>query len=319
MRVILTGSSGFIGHTLREQFSARTNWEVIGVDRVRPREIFEGDQEHVMCDLLDARQLESVFRWYQPDVVVHTAAQARVDPSLKDPMATYKLNVQASMNLMEACQAVGVKQLVAASSEAIYGKARAYPCPENNDFAPANPYAASKVAMDVLVQQFDRVLPTCVVRSGMGWGPRSNPREQVVAKFITKCLKDEALKFPPRPIADPTRDLNHVEDFSRGIIRIIEERARGVFNLSGGVEYDVHRIAELVIAGCGQGRIEYDAGYAYREGELGFRTWLDVGKAERELGHKPENHLANPDGTPSAALKDTIDWYEDHLDGSYWA
>lgn len=298
---------------MREFLASRDGYDVLSLDRVAPRERFGGSEVHERCDLLFKPKVEGLLRWYRPDAVLHFAAQARVDPSIVDPLGTYELNVEATLNVMRACKQIGVPHLVVASSEAIYGKARRYPSAENDDFNPANPYAASKVAVDVICQQFDRVLPTCVVRSGMGWGPRSNPKEQVVAKFIVKALKDEPLKFPAGAVQHPTRDLNHVADFAAGIERVIQARARGVYNLSGGREYTVLELAERVVAAVGGGRIELNPSYQYRKNEEGFRTWLDISKARVDLGHEPQRHFEGD------ALADTIKWYRNQTNGSYWS
>lgn len=313
-RIVITGSNGFIGTTLREHFHEDSDHEIVGLDRAPPKEAFP-EQTLDLCDLLHRDRLEELLRWYQPDHVLHMAAQARVGPSMDDPLATYDLNVRATLNVLDACQATRVPHLVVASSEAIYGDARQFPTAENSDFRPINPYAASKVAADVLTQQFNRTnVDTCVARSGMGWGPRSNPAEQVVAKFIIQSLQDDTLKFPRGDVVHPTRDLNYVKDFARGINAIVDQHATGVYNLSGGREYSVLEIAENIVSHTGLGEVAFTDEFEYREGEEGFRTWMDVSKAAEDLGHKPKYHLEP--GSP--ALEEAVNWYKEHIDGSYW-
>lgn len=300
-KLLLTGSSGFIGSHLRRHFSAtKADWTVFGIDRRAPTEEFPG-QYLDRCNLLDEKNLHEVVRYIEPDAIIHLAAQSRVEPSVRDPLDTYEQNVEASLNVMRVAAKVRVPHLVMCSSETVLGRARTYPTPEGNDFSPDSPYAASKAAVDMLAQQFDRVVPTCVVRSGMGWGQAQKPAEQVVARFIVNALTGEPIVI--HGDGTQSRDLNNVLDFCDGVTRILERHARGVYNLSGGKEFSVNEIAKRVVDAVGQGEVQHDMSYSLRGDQREFRTWLDVSKAERDLGHVPTRHFDGP------ALNDVIEWY----------
>lgn len=273
-----------MGTSLAEKL-AETQAKVVGVDLVPPREQF---CSVVTGDLLDKVFVRGTLAWFQPDVIVHFAAQARVDPSLKDPVYTYRANVEATINLIELAMLTKAR-LIYASSEIIYGEADRYPTKEFQNFRPDSPYAASKAAADLMVQQANgRGCKTVVLRSGMGYGPRSPP-SQVVTKFILNCMDDKPLLFPDGPVRHPTRDANFIGNFVKGVVQVIDNPdITGVFNMGSGHETDLLTLAEKVIKAVGKGRIEYRADYPYREGEEGKRTWLDITKAHDAFGYNPQ-------------------------------
>lgn len=250
-----------------------------------PREIF-GPLTVVIGDLLNRTFLEELFKKFKFDVILHFAAQARVEPSYADPIATYRTNVEVTINLLEMARRNGI-YMVYASSEVIYGSADRYPTAEHYHLRPDSPYAASKAACDLLVQQCGGT----VIRSGMGYGERSPP-SQVITKMILRCMDDKPLLFPAGPVQHPTRDVNYVRDFTEGVAKVLQKGiTKGVFNMGGGREVDVLTLAEKVIATVGRGRIEYSKDFHYRPGEEGRRTWLDNTKAKITFGYEPKYSL----------------------------
>ncbi len=312
-KLLITGASGFVGTTAREYFKQAWDpsgqlYEVLGVDKVAPRETFPEVRDFNL-DLLLHVDVVAMFSRIKPDYVIHLAAQARVEPSLEDPIGTYRTNVEATINVLDACEKAKVKRLIYASSEAIYGQADKYPTKESDHFRPISPYAASKIAGDVMVQQFKKI-PTIVIRSGMGFGPRSPP-EQVITKFMLRAMDGKDLKFPAGDVVHPTRDVNYIENWMDGIHRALEkENPSSVYNIGGGREYTLPEIAQEVIKVVGSGRIVKDPGFKYREGEEGMRTWLDSSKAGMELGYAPKVSL-------QTGLHRTYDWLKHNRD--YWS
>ncbi len=266
-------------------------------------------------NLLDVwSSLPDLFREFPPDAIVHCAAQARVDPSLSDPFATYDANTVGTLNLLKYASLQKPPPLfVYLSSEAIYGQADCYPTKETDHFRPINPYAASKIAADVIVQQINNRLGmrTCVLRSGMGMGPRSPPQGQVVSKFIVRCLEDRPLLFPRKFSAHPTRDINPIWNFVEGVRLVLGARATGVYNIASGRELSIFDVAQKVVEAVGRGSVLSTPDFSYREGEDGMRTCLDIGKAQDELGYEP--HISFED-----ALPPTIKWFIENKD-TYWA
>ncbi len=312
MKVLITGGNGFIGTSLLEGLSSDKNFQLASLDIAQPREELVG-VEHIFTDVRDHANLRKALQRFPAEAVVHLCAQARVDPSLTDPFTTYSINVAGTLSVLEAISEQNPPpHFILASSEAIYGQADHYPTTENDSFRPASPYASSKIAADVLTQQLNGRLgmQTCVLRSGMGMGPRSNPNEQVVSRFILKALQRKPLMFPAGEIVHPTRDINPVQNFVSGVKLVLEAKARGVYNIASGRELSILEVAKKIVEAVGMGTIQYSPNFKYREGEVGMRTFLDITKARRELGYEP--HVSF-----EVALPATIEWLKRHAD-TYW-
>ena len=310
MKVLLTGAAGFVGTNLSENLGA--NHEVVGVDLQTPKEAMR-EVTYVKGDLLDRTFLDVLFKDFGPfDAILHIAAQARVDPSLVDPIGTYRSNVETTINLLEKAKKQAIDKtdrrfrFIYASSEAVYGNADSYPSKENDNFRPISPYASSKVAGDVLVQQMDgKGVSTVVLRSGMGFGPRSPPI-QVVTKMILRCMDGGRLLFPKESlfhrVKHPTRDVNYIMNFVDGVIALLKHpEVSGVFNLGSGREVDMVTLAKQIIKTVGNGEIVMDYDFKYRYGEEGMRTWLDISKAKKAFGYDPK-------WTLEKGLEETYDW-----------
>jgi dTDP-glucose 4,6-dehydratase len=309
MRFLVTGTSGFIGTSFCERFASLPGKDIVGIDRRPPRETFNGVR-YSSVELRNDDAVSRLVRHEEPEVIVHFAAQARVDPSLTSSVTTYRDNVEATINLIAAAESLGnrLERFIYASSETVYGNASSYPTKEASPLNPSSPYAASKAACELLVTRAlgDRAL---VLRSGMGYGPRSDPTAQVVGKFVTRALRNQPLLFPRSVPRDrhPTRDVNFVTNFLDGLDLAIKAGASGTFNVASGQEVSILTLAECVVDLVGQGSVEFADEFSYRAGEPGQRTWLDISKAEETFAYRPKMLL--PEG-----LRTSIDWYRSHPD-----
>jgi nucleoside-diphosphate-sugar epimerase len=304
MKLLVTGTSGFIGTSFCERLSGNRAFDVVGLDRRPPRETF-ATVEHISADLTDRAAVVETFRRLEPDVIVHLAAQARVDPSLVVASPTYSDNVVATLNLIAGAEKLGRRAptFVYASSETVYGAASVYPSPESVALNPLSPYAASKAASELLVT---RAFPSksLILRSGMGYGPRSDPSAQVVGRFITRALAGKPLLFPVGmpASAHPTRDVNYVENFLDGVELGLRAGATGTFNVASGRELSVLDLAKFVVRAVGRGEVVMTDQFHYRPGETGGRTWLDISKAHDSFGYAPRVGL-------DAGLHRATRWY----------
>lgn len=309
MRVLVTGASGFIGTSFCERFGTDPGVEVVAVDRRAPMERFPR-VEHVPADLCDGPAIRRVLERSEPEVIVHLAAQARVEPSLASVFPTYSDNVTGTVNLIGAAEHFTPKleRFVYASSETVYGPAARLPSDEASPLHPDSPYAASKAACELLV---GRAFPqkALILRSGMGYGPRSDPSAQVVARFITRALRGRPILFPADSPAEghPTRDVNHVSNFLDGLGLALSSGATGTFNIASGREVSILELAQSTVDAVGAGQIEFTSAFRYRRGEAGLRTWLSVEKAKHAFGYMPKVSLDH-------GLRSTIGWYRTHPD-----
>ncbi len=303
----MTGTSGFIGTNLCEAFHSSRRYDIIGVDSREPRERWSG-VEYVALDLTNREGLQQVVRRFGPQMIVHLAAQARVEPSLSDPIGTYRANVVGTINLLEAASRLdgGLDRFVYASSETVYGPADTYPTKEDVPLRPLSAYASSKAACEMLVRNAHGIR-SIILRSAMGYGPRSNPSEQVVAKFLAKALRDEPILFPtglPENL-HPTRDVNYVGNYVEAVARAINSGVEGTFNVGSGEEVSVLDLARRIVSLVGSGSIRFDPRFAYRPGEAGLRTWLDTRRAEAAFGYRPAVQLTE-------GLRRTLAWLREH-------
>jgi len=305
-KILVTGASGFVGTSFCEAFHKK--YDLVGVDWNPPKERFP-NVKYYQADILDLDQLKEVFFKENPSRVVHFAAQARIEASLINPMGTFQINVAGTINMLEMAKLLNLDQFIYVSSEVIYGVADSYPCKEIQSFKPDSPYAASKVSGDVITQNA-RGVNWVVARPGMGYGPRSNPKEQVVARFLWNIIHGKPLWFPAdRSVVHPTRDLNYIGNFMDGLDLVIQKNARGVYNLASGRETSILDLAKIILVVVEKGEILYDPDFHYRPGEEGMRTWLDISKAQAELGYKPIVTLEQ-------GIRKTYEWLQNNL--TYW-
>jgi len=307
VKILVTGTSGFVGTTFCEYFHKK--YDLVGVDWNPPKEKFP-NVKYYQADILDLNQLKEVFFKENPSRVIHFAAQARIEASLINPMGTFQINVAGTINMLQMAKLLNLDQFIYVSSEVIYGKADSYPCKEIQSFKPDSPYAASKVSGDVITQNAKGV-NWVVARPGMGYGPRSNPKEQIVARFISNVINGKPLRFPAdKTVVHPTRDINYIGNFMVGLRLLIEKDARGIYNLGSGRETSILELAEIVVKVLKKGEIVFDPNFHYRLGEEGMRTCLDISKARAELGYEPEVKLEDGIYVTYVWMKENLNYWE---------
>jgi len=306
VKILCTGTSGFFGTAFCEYLHQK--YDIVGLDWLPPKEKFPRVKYYQM-NILYLDHLRKIFEKERPEKVIHLAAQSHTAKGFSDPIGTYRINVIGTINLLEVVREIDVQQFIYVSSDIVYGKADKYPCKENQSLKPFGPYAASKAACDVLVQNFPEI-KWAIARPSMSFGPRGNPREQLVAKFLWNIIHNKPLRFPAdKDIVHPTRDINYIENIIHGLELIIEKDAYGIYNLGSGKETSILELAEKIIEVTGKGKIIFDPNFHYRPEEIGMRTWLDITKAKDELGYQPRVSLEE-------GLEITYNWMCKHL--NYW-
>jgi UDP-glucose 4-epimerase len=148
MRVLVTGGAGFIGSNLCAVL-LDSGYEVGIVDDLSTGRAENIDDRSWFCgvDILDAA-LEAVFTEFEPDAVVHLAAQSSVTASVKDPVRDWAVNAEGTAAVARAADAAGARRVISASSAAVYGEPAAVPLTEASPMSPANPYGRSKLAAE---------------------------------------------------------------------------------------------------------------------------------------------------------------------------
>ncbi len=292
MRAIVTGGAGFIGSHLVDALVLRGD-EVTVVD-----DFSTGRREHLNSE---AALIEHDIRKPFPlgaDVVFHLAAQADVGTSVERPLFDAEVNVLGTLNMLEAARAGGAAVVFASTGGAIYGDVQA-PAAEDAPLRPVSPYGMAKLAAEGYVAGWRRVhgLRSVVLRFANVYGPRQSASLEggVIAIFLERLAAgEETMIFGD---GEQTRDFVHVGDVVRSLIAAAE-RDDGLFNVGTGVETTVNRLHELCREASG-----IDAPPRHGPPRLGDarRSVLDVDRAERELGWRPEVALAD-------GLRLTWDW-----------
>jgi UDP-glucuronate 4-epimerase len=236
MKILVTGTAGFIGFHLAKRLLARGD-EVVGVDNVNDyydvrlkharMAQLEGHSGYrfVRADLADRDAMACIFRDVRPQRVVHLAAQAGVRYSLTNPHAYIESNLVGFINILEGCRHNGVEHLVYASSSSVYGANTRMPFSvHHNVDHPLSLYAASKKANELMAHTYSHLyrLPTTGLRFFTVYGPWGRPD---MAMFIfTKAILEG------RPIdvfneGKMQRDFTFIDDIVEGVVRVTDRVA----------------------------------------------------------------------------------------------
>ena len=236
MKVLLTGSAGFIGMHCIERLLARGD-TVVGVDnlndyyevslkearlaRIASHENFSFHRVSVE----DKDAMASLFAAEKPDRVIHLAAQAGVRYSLENPHAYIDANLQGFINIVEGCRHNSVAHLVYASSSSVYGGNEQMPFSEHHSVDhPVSLYAATKKANELMAHTYSHLydLPTTGLRFFTVYGPWGRP-DMAPIKFARAITKGDAIDVYNS--GQMARDFTYIDDIVEGVIRVLDKVA----------------------------------------------------------------------------------------------
>lgn len=202
MKVLITGSAGFIGAHTVEHFLKETDWDIVGVDslehkgdmrRVTP---FLCDRyEFIKADLADAAYY-TIARLYdiKPDIIINMASESHVDRSIDTPVPFVMNNVELTLQMLEYAREVKPKMFIQISTDEVYGPMYDTPHPEWDTMLPSNPYSASKAAQEALAIAWWRTynVPVVITNTMNNFGERQDT-EKFVPMVIQKVLNGEVV------------------------------------------------------------------------------------------------------------------------------
>lgn len=306
MNIIVTGVAGFIGSHVADSL-VEAGHVVYGIDNfdpLYPRETKERNMAQLMeqsgfrffqIDLLNQPRLNTVFeralRDGRPiDCVIHLAAKAGVRPSIEDPVAYTKCNVEGTVNVMEAMAANDVRDLIFASSSSVYGNSEKVPFSEDSFVDhPISPYAATKKSCELLSHTYAHLhrMRVAALRFFTVYGPRQRP-DLAIAKFGRLIDRDSTIPF----YGDGTteRDYTYITDIVDGVNKSIdwllkqEPGTFEVFNLGESRTVSLSRLVEIIEKALGK-KAKIDK-QPPQPGDV-VRTYADIRKAKKLLGYKP--------------------------------
>jgi UDP-glucose 4-epimerase len=294
--VCITGGAGFIGSHIAEAFLA-DGWSVTCLDDLSrgKREQVPTGARFVQADIR-SREAFEVIADGKFDVVNHQAAQIDVRVSVDDPATDASINLVGFANILAAAGRGNTRRvLLASSGGVVYGDPEVIPTPETAPNLPISPYGVSKLASEHYLRVLGGLgnFEGVALRYSNVYGPRQDPKSEagVVSIFVSRVLACEPITIFGD--GEQTRDYVFVQDVARASVLAASRRdvSRGArldvpaFNIATGTETTVNALARHVMTALGR---EVAVEYApSRPGEL-MRSCLDIGKADRELGWRPE-------------------------------
>jgi len=312
LAILVTGGAGFIGSHLLDRLAERDD-ELICIDDFN--DFYDSKIKHeniralikskriklVVGDVTDEPTLTRLFEKEDIDMVVHLAARAGVRPSIKGPALYVETNAVGTARLLEWSRRNGVRKFVFASSSSVYGDENEVPFTEDaNVCRPVSPYAASKVAGEVMCHAFHHLygLGIVALRFFTVYGPRQRP-EMAIHKFAR--LIDEGAEVPMYGDGTSARDYTYYEDIIDGVVAAIDTPVGfEIVNLGDNKMTELRRLIDLVAEALGKpAKIKQ---LDMQPGDV-VRTCAGVEKAARLLGYKPK-------WTVDKGIPEFIEWYK---------
>lgn len=297
MNFLVTGGAGFIGSHVCERLLrlGHSVWTLDDLNdfydpqikkrNLRDIQALARPFEFTQGDVTDRNTVEEVFAAARFDQVIHLAARAGVRPSLEEPALYQRVNVEGTVNVLEAARRHGVKKVIMASSSSVYGVNSKVPFSEQDPiFTPISPYAASKLAGEALGHVYHHVhgLEIIMLRFFTVYGPRQRP-DLAIHKFAR--LMRAGRPIPLYGDGTTARDYTYIDDILEGVIACTA-RSFGyeIFNLGESRTVPLQRLIELLEQALGKEAVVERL--PAQPGDVPL-TCADVSKARRMLDYRP--------------------------------
>ncbi len=332
MKVLITGSAGFIGSTLAIKLLERGD-QVVGIDNINDYydvnlkqarlarvKAYEGFTE-IKAGIEDREAMERVFSQHKPQRVVNLAAQAGVRYSLSNPHAYIESNIVGFMNVLECCRHNQVEHLVYASSSSVYGANTTMPFSvHNNVDHPLSLYAASKKSNELMAHTYSHLyqLPTTGLRFFTVYGPWGRP-DMALFMFTKNILQGKPIDV--FNYGNHRRDFTFIDDIVEGVTRTLDsvaipnQRWQGdnpdtatslapyrLYNIGNNSPVELMHYIE-VLEGCLGKKAEKNL-LPLQAGDVPD-TYADVQSLVNDVGYKPNTSV-------EVGIARFVDWYKDY-------
>jgi UDP-glucose 4-epimerase len=300
-KTLITGGRGFIGVNLLQTLKSTCNVRVLdNLQRSSPSGWKDGDVDLFKADILEPSSFKKAFEGVED--IVHLAAYGSVVESIAEPTRNFLVNVQGTLNVLEAAVNAGARRMILASTGgALIGDALP-PVDELSLPKPISPYGASKLCGEAYCHAFAKSygLETICLRFGNVYGPHSAHKKGAVTLFIKALMNDEPIVIYGDGTA--SRDYIYVDDLCEGIQAALDAPLLGgdVFHLASGRETTVLELANILrnVAGKPSHPIKFKP---MRRGEV-TRNFADYSKAKATFGFKPKWNIKD-------GLAATYEWF----------
>ena len=336
MNILITGGAGFIGSAVIRHIIANTTNTVLNIDKLT----YAGNLESLasvsessryqfsQTDICDQQAIEALFSDFQPDVVMHLAAESHVDRSITGSAAFIQTNIIGTHTLLEVARHYYETlssdkksnfRFHHISTDEVYGDLEGTDdlFLESTPYAPSSPYSASKASSDHLVRAWNRTygLPVIITNCSNNYGPYHFP-EKLIPLVILNALAGKPL--PIYGNGQQIRDWLYVEDHARALYLVATEGKIGeTYNIGGHNEHTNIEVVQTICALLEElapnkphGVTSYNELITYVKDRPGhdLRYAIDASKIQQSLGWTPQE-------TFSSGLRQTVLWY---LNNSEW-
>jgi len=301
VRILVTGAAGYIGSIVTEQLVTGGH-DVIALDDLRHghRRAVHPEASFVEASIVDGAAMRRLMSDTKPDAVVHLAAEALIDESIRNPGRFYEVNVVGGLSLLEAMAASSVNKLVFSSTAAVYGEPEAVPITEDMPHAPVNSYGESKLAFERMLPWYQRAydLQHVTLRyfnaagATRDYGENHRPETHLIPALFEVALgQREALQLFGTDYDTPDgtciRDYIHVSDIAQAhvlALTALDDVRAAAYNMGNGTGYSNAQVIECVRQVTGE---EIPVKEAPRRPGDPARLVASSEKIRRELGWEP--------------------------------
>lgn len=307
---LVTGGAGFIGSNLTDKLLSEGNSVIVidNFDNFYDRKIKENNLMNALSynnfkliegDIRDKNILAKIFSENEIDIVFQLAAKVGVRPSIKEPELFFEVNVNGTLNILEAMKRYGVKKLIFASSSSIYGNNKKVPFSEKDNVdLPISPYAATKKACELLNHTYHHLYGFNIynLRFFTVYGPRQRP-DLAIHKFAQLILTGEPI--PVFGNGNTSRDYTYIDDIIQGIMSAIKKvKGYEIINLGESKTITLSKLIAIIENTVGEKAIVNRL--PIQPGDV-EKTFADISKAKQLLGYNPKTNIED-------GIKKFVEW-----------
>jgi len=333
MKILITGGAGFIGSAVIRHIIKNSDYEVLNVDKLTYagnleslKEISDSSRyKFAQVDICDKESMKSLFAEFQPDAVMHLAAESHVDRSIDGPGTFIQTNIIGTYTMLEAAYNYFTTlpeekkrsfRFHHISTDEVYGSLGDKGLfTETTPYDPRSPYSASKASSDHLVSAWYHTygLPVLITNCSNNYGPYHFP-EKLIPLVILNALHEKEL--PVYGKGDNIRDWLYVEDHAKALLMVVEKGIPGeTYNVGGRNERTNLEVVKTICRTLDDERPrsngeKYEDLITFVKDRPGHdkRYAIDATKLESELGWQAEENF-------DTGVKKTVKWY---LDNEWW-